>query len=278
MACSSIEEKKEDDWRPVSTERIEHTDVGNMKIQVIYSTLNIDLLDVTDTSIIIQKFDENLLIEKIHYKLVDGDSSKWLHTINNYNFEGRLTEEIDSANGSLMRHELHFYENDTLVRSESLTVFPNYNDSMQLISYDTTRIIQFSYYDDEGRRNRVMSLYKDELTSKLNGTMILDTAISFIEYDEQGNRTRSISITNGDTASIALSEYDEFNREIKSTDISEEIGLTTLQFEYDEQGNRISELLHTNYFKELTLIKYNELNRPISQTRYKAYTLNEISQ
>ena len=272
FSCSVNEQNEQDNWELDSSETIQHIELENQKIQVIYSTLNTGVLSFIDTSLVVQTFEDTLLIEEINYNLVDGDTSKWAHHINRYNSSGQLKEEIDSVDGALRHHSMNFYEQTKLVRSEYLTIIPDYNDMMELVGTDTMKSELLSFYDELGRCSRVIALSKDELTSELTGTLKIDSTLIFNQFDDQNRKIASITLTNGDTTSISKTEYDQYGREIKIIDASLKFGGNSYQYEYDERGNVTSELM-INEFSLLIRTEYDMQNRPVKRQTYRPKTL-----
>ncbi|MEQ8556407.1 MAG: hypothetical protein RIC06_06280 [Cyclobacteriaceae bacterium] len=271
--CSSKEQTEQANWELENTETIEHFQQGNQKIQVIYSTLNTGLFYFTDTSIVVQTFNDTLLVEEIHYNLEDGDSTIWSRHINRYNSSGLLTEEIDSMDGALRHHSVNFYEQNKLVRSEYLDILPNYNDMMELVGTDTMKSEVLSFYDEHGRCTRVIALNIDELSSALTGTTKIDSTLTFNQFDDNNRKIGSVTLFDGDTTSMSRTVYDEQGREIKMIDASLELGANSIQFEYDERGNVKTELMISDDFKQLIRTEYNEQNRPVKRETYRPKTL-----
>lgn len=269
FSCTSNTQDQETDWKLRNTEDIFHSEKGNEKTQVIYSTQHTGTSRYTDTSIVVQQYMDTLLLEEISYNVEDGDTIKWSHTVNRYNSDGLLVEEIDSTNGRLMHHVLKFYQNSKLQRSESLYVIPNYNDKGELTAPDTARSIIYPYYDSDNRLVSGMTLTRDELSFQLAGITKFDTTFFFYQFDSLGNNIRSIGIVNGDTTSLTMSEYDELHREVKLVMASLDLGIFTTISEYDDRGNIISQHDISEAFSILTLTEFDEQNRPVIQKIYE---------
>lgn len=272
FSCSLSEQTEQGNWELDNSETIEHFEEENQKAQVISTTYNTQLSNFVDTSIIVQKFEDTLLIEEIQYNLEDGDSTKWSHHFNRYNSSGQLTEEIDSVNSALRQRSLNFYEQNRLFRTELLVIIPEYNEMMELVGTDTIKSEVLSFYDELGRCAKVIALSKNELASELTGTPKIDSTLTFNQFDDQNRKIASVTLANGDTTSMYRTEYDEYGREIKTVDTSLEFGVTSFQFEYDERGNVTSELMISDDFSQLTRTEYDEQNRPIKRQTYRPKT------
>lgn len=272
-SCTSKTQDVLDEWSLERSEQIEHQKKGNLKYQTIYSAFNSGSISFTDTTVIVQKYKDSLLIEEVEYNIESGDSTKWRHHINGYNANGLIVNETDSVNGSLRHQNSNFYKENRIQRSEFISIMPDYNESMELTGTDTVSSIVHSYYDEAGRCIRVMALSKDRLSSKLTGIDKFDSTLTFNQFDEQSNKIGSITLVNGDTSSISKRQYDEFGRETSIGDASLQFGTSKLSYVYDEKGNRTSELLISDNFTELTVTQFDELNRPIIRKTYKPKTL-----
>lgn len=279
-SCSLKNKGELPDWILENSELIEHTEISNQKIQIVYSTLNIGDLRILDTSIVVQTFRDTLLFEEINYNIKNGDSIKWSRHINEYNANGLVINEIDSVNGLLRFQSMNFYKNRKIQRSEIMTNFPNYNDSIEMINSDTMRstFISFYNYNTLGKCNMMMAVNKDELSFKLTGSTKYDTTLTFNQFDEQSNQIGSVTLINGDTTSMSRAEFDNFGRKTSFITADMEFGATTFRYEYDEQGNKTSELFISDDFKNLILTKYDRLNRPIIRKKYRSKTPANISQ
>ena len=271
ISCNSIAQDELSDYKLESTDMIQHQKKGDSKIQIEYSTLIVEGMNITDTSVMIQNFKDTLLTEEIEYNLVNGDSIKWAHVIKSYNPDGFLTEVIDSLDGSLRRHEVHFYENGDLVRSDFLTVIPRYNNQIVQTNSDTMRSTVYCFYNKNGEHFKSISVSKNEL-SVLTGTVQYDSTVTFNTFDEYGNIVLRTSLTNGDTTNISRTDYDKLGREILIIDGSIEFGITTMEFKYDQSGNEIYELINSGGYKSLTITSYDSQNRPIKRKNYSEKT------
>ncbi len=268
FSCTPNDSAEQDGWVLDSSEIIEHQEYDNRKIQVIYSTGNTDLLKDYDTSVVVQTFRDTLLLEEIHYNLIDGDSTKWSQRINRYNSSGLLIEEINSSDRALQYHHLYSYEQEKLIRTESVSILPNYNDMMEITRLDTLRSVSHQFYNTEGKCTRSITLSKDELTYELTGTTKLDTVKTFNQFDSKGNKVQSFSTQFGDTTFISRSEFDTYNREVTNVTYSAEYGLSTMKYQYDKRGNVISEITVSADFSHRILTEYDKQNRPISRKTY----------
>jgi hypothetical protein len=277
LSCSEQEQNELDNWELTDTDIIEHLENRNQKIEIIYSTWNKGALNFNDTSLVVKTFTDTLLNEEVNYNIEDGDTIKWRHQINLYNSADQLTEEIDSVRGEIRSHHLHFYKENQLVRSENLFTFPLYNDHMEQIGTDTSRSVTLSFYNNQGKCDRVISMKKNELLSALEGTLKFDSTFTFNQFDDQGRRIGAISLMNGDTISMYRTEYNELGQKTKMIDASLEFGRTTFQFEYDKNGNVISELMLSDDYADLILTDYDDQNRPIKKRTYQPQTHANIT-
>ncbi|MCE7995649.1 MAG: hypothetical protein HEP71_26965 [Roseivirga sp.] len=269
FSCTSNTQDQDGDWALRSTENIFHSENGNEKIQIVYSTQHMGVSSYTDTSIIAQQYMDTLLLDEVWYNLTDGDTIKWSHAINKFSSEGLLIEEIDSVNGTLRSHFLSFYENSLLQKQESLAMIPGYNDQGEITGYDTLKSVNHYYYDGNNRLINAMTLERDELSFQLARVTKFDTTFTYNQFDERGNIIQRVSISNRDTTSVSMTEYDELDREIKSVMASLDLGTSTITSEYDDRGNVISELHILDAFSILTLTEFDEQNRPVVRRIYE---------
>lgn len=273
LSCSAKEQNDIHNWEISNTEMFEHLESGNHRYQLIYSIMNFSQMAFIDTSLIVKTYKDSLLLEEVHYNLVEGDTIKWSHHINRYNSENQLIEEIDSVNGLLQNHSLYFYQLENLVRSDYLFLFSNYNEGMELIGIDTLKSEVLSFYDEQGKCIKLVSLSKNQVASELFEAEKIDTTFTFNQFDEFNREVGSYSLLNRDTISMSRTEYDNYGRELMKIMVSKELGRITVQFKYDENGNMISELTLSDKFNELILTEFDEQNRPIKRETYRPNTL-----
>lgn len=264
FSCSSGDRLEIPGWKLYSTESLKHSETDREKIQVIISLLHTGILSFSDTTLVVQQFIDSLLTEEIEFKLDNNDSTKWSHHVRNYNSLGLLTEKIDSLDGHLSQHSKFYYEDRRETRAEHLDLLPNYSEAGDLIYFDTLSSIVHSYYDKNGKCDRVMALSKDQLKSQFEGATSYDTTITYHQFDKNGNNVKSISISRGDTTSISTVEYDELNRQVKLLS-----PLSRVEFKYDASGNVVSELLYFGKFAELLVTEFDAQNRPTKRKRYR---------
>jgi hypothetical protein len=273
FSCSPKTQKALPDWTLDSSEIIQYFDKTNEEIQVIHTNFHTKAFSFLDTTIIIKRFEDSLLLEEINYNLENGDSIKWFHQINKYSSEGNLIEQIDSMEGALSNWRLLFFEGNVLTRSEQLSVFPEYNDSMELIRTDSLKSINYNFYDHEGQCIKVMTLNRDELSLNLTGIIRFDTSFTFNQFDEFRHQIGSATLLRNDTTSFSKTTYDSLGQTIMIADVDLEFGYTLSMYEYDEQGNKISDLIIFDDSARQTKTEFDELGRPISRKNYSSNTV-----
>ncbi|WKK77633.2 hypothetical protein QYS49_11335 [Marivirga salinae] len=263
-----------DNWDLKWTETFDHIKNGNERIKIIYSSFNTntELIKLIDTSVIVRKYQDALFLEKIHYKLENGDSIKWQHQINRYNKTSQLVEEIDSVDGLIQEHKINFYKNTELRRTEYLSIRPDYNDQMEIVDVDTVQLEILKYYDEKGKCNRIVTLNK----SKLKGRNKIDTTVTYNKFDLKNRLIGAINIQENDTISTTKFQYDELGREIKQTHSSLH-GSNSFEYEYDKQGNVISELIEVGKYTTLILTEFDDQNQPVIRKTFRPKTIGNIT-
>ncbi len=269
LSCNSPEKRVEPGWELREEVSIAYTDRPGKKIQLLYSWQNIMGIDLFDTTIIEQYYSSGWLREQVHYRVENGDTLRVSREINRYDPQGNLTEKIDSVEGSLRSFDRYEYEQDKLRQSESLVIFPDYDESGEPDQADTIKTREHHYYTTEGLKYKTLVLSDYGLQQALNGTGVIDSVFLFYEYDGRGNVHRSIQILNGDTTAMSLISYDEKGRQIRRTDSSVEMGYMITEFEYDADGNQTVEIILSEQFNEGTITEYDGNNRAVLKRRYK---------
>ena len=267
--CSSEIGNESGNWTLERVEEIEHLNTSPQRTQVIFSESRTYLSSSIDTILRIQSYSDGILLEEIEYNLYSGDTLKWSHHINRYDTSGLLLEEIDSVNGTLRHYTINHYEKSRIERSKNLDLIPNYDDMMEVIGADTFKSEVLNFYDRAGRLFKVITIRNDDDYLRLNGKTKLDSTVTFFDFDSKDRRVSSYSIVVGDTTFISKTEYDQYDRVTKVIDGGIHTGLNIYEYEYDEKGNRTSELLITDYLKELIRTEYDEFNRPIKRSIYR---------
>ena len=257
----------QEDWLLDYTATIEYYEAGNQKTQVIYTNFDSGIPSATDTSIIIETYRDTLLLERAQYDVTKGDTLKWGHSLNKYNADGKLIEEIDSLYGILRRQAINFYQYDQLLRTKLLSITPAYNDAMEVEGLDTVRSEFSFFYDETGNCIQTISTSKDKLASALTETTKVDSTLTFNQFDNLKRIIGSITVVNGDTTEFTGTQYDEDGRVKEETNASIN-GLMLYQYEYDERGNVTSKLIVSEGFGDLTKSVYDEQNRPVLRQTY----------
>lgn len=268
-SCSSENREELSNWTLETVEEIEYLNTSPQRTQVIYSESRAYLSSSIDTILKIQSYSDDLLLEEIEYNLYSGDTLKWSHHINRYDTSGLLLEEIDSVNGTLRHYTINHYEKSRIERSQNLDLIPNYDDMMEVIGADTFKSEAQNFYDRAGRLFKVITISNDEDYLRLTGKTKLDSTVTVFDFDSKDRRVSSYTLVAGDTTFISKTEYDQYDRVTKVIDGGIHTGLNIYEYEYDEKGNRTSELLLTDYLKELIRTEYDEYNRPIKRSIYR---------
>ena len=258
------------DWILEHTEIIEHHEQAGKKIQMIYATIYSTMYSGAigwyDTSMIVRRYADSLLIDEVEYGAKNGRSIIRRHQVKEYNADGTVSMEIDSIDGALLSREMYVYEDGKLRRQERLLIIPDYNGEMQTVGMDTSRTTLIYVYDETGKPGRVIAIEKDELTSALQGTIKCDTTVTYKQFDAGSRETLSFEVTDGDTTYTRRLDYDSLGRTIAELTVSDKSGVTVMKFQYDTRGNQVSELFITNEMESLTTTEFDSLHRPIKRS------------
>jgi len=222
---------------------------------------------------------KGLLTTRIEYNLMEEGKIYSKHE-RFYDRDDNIFKSLTHTNGELewemiytykkkKIHEIENYHDGDLVSTTIYEYKNNYRKSTWRDLVNDTEQVSEEFYNDDGSytlENVMDNQYKTVLkvnsdnqvleTSRFEDDILTESSVA--EYDENGNKTKLISIDSDGVQTIRTFEYDEFNHLVRfgTNHESSDFDMEYI-YEYDDKGNYISKVYkmydEVSHYEERTI-------------------------
>ncbi len=267
VACNFSPIKDDYEWLEESYEEIQYGKKGEYDIEIKYTTTAVGLLKLRDTAVVIRRYQDTLLLEEIQYNIEEGDSIIWSESFKEYDSLDRIIRYTESTGFSGKSVTTYSYQEGK--RKQLLVaMMPLRNDDMEVTGFDTLKHTYIELYDSRGNQIETLFIRTDEISSDLIGEAVVDSIMTFNQYNDKQKRINSVTVDAGDTIAYSQLEYDLAGNLQTVLDVMKEFGIATTTYEYDDNGNITLETYISDDFVYRTKTEYDALGRPARRWQF----------